>query len=285
MKRLHRKVCIITGGAGGIGFAAVERFLLEGACVVLADLNEELGREKTELAAAQGYRDKVRFCSCDISDENQVEEMMRFAVSEFGRLDSIFNNAGIGGAFGPLTDIRVRDWDRTLSIVLRGTFLCVKHAARTMQQQNSGGSIVNNASVVAHVGDSAGAAYAAAKAGILSLTYFASRELSADRIRVNSVSPGTIVTPLLHRGGNASELEEAAVGHQPWPIVETGYHVAATAAFLASDEAKFLTGEEVFVDGGASAAGPGYASAEGGMRELLMPFGEKVLDETATHVG
>jgi NAD(P)-dependent dehydrogenase (short-subunit alcohol dehydrogenase family) len=157
MKRLINKVGVITGGAGGIGFASVQRFLAEGAKVVLADLNEESGREKVDQIVARGQGDRIRFCRCDISDEAQVMRMIRFTVEEFGRIDYIFNNAGVGGAYGPIVRTRVGDWDRTLAIVLRGTFLCVKHAARAMIKQGTGGSIVNNVSVVAHVGDSAGA--------------------------------------------------------------------------------------------------------------------------------
>jgi NAD(P)-dependent dehydrogenase (short-subunit alcohol dehydrogenase family) len=195
--------------------------------------------------------------------------MVRFAVDQFGRLDCVFNNAGVGGAFGPITDTRVGDWDRTLAIVLGGTFLCIKHAAMAMIQQARGGVIVNNASVVAHVGDSAGAAYSAAKAGILSLTRSAAMELAEYRIRVVSLSPGTILTPLLHRGGDTEGLIRAAVEHQPWPEAEFGQHVAAAAAFAASHEVQFFTGEEMFVDGGACAAGPGYSSSAGSLREQL----------------
>lgn len=280
MRRLNNKVCVITGGAGGIGFAAVRRFLAEGARVVLSDINEASGRAKVTSIAAQGQNDQIRFCACDISDEVQVAQMIRFTVEQFGRIDSIFNNAGLGGAFGAITETRAVDWDRTVAIVLRGTFLCVKHAALAMMRQKSGGSIVNNASVVAHVGDSAGAAYSAAKAAVISLTKTAAIELAAHRIRVNAVSPGTIITPLLHRGGDPGELNRAAVEHQPWPEVETGECVAATAAFLASDEARFLTGEEMFVDGGAGAAGPGYSSSAGSTRHLLSSYLEIASGET-----
>lgn len=272
MKRLINKVGVITGGAGGIGFASVQRFLAEGAKVVLADLNEESGREKVDQIVARGQGDRIRFCRCDISDEAQVMRMIRFTVEEFGRIDYIFNNAGVGGAYGPIVRTRVGDWDRTLAIVLRGTFLCVKHAARAMIKQGTGGSIVNNVSVVARVGDAAGAAYSAAKAGVLNLTMTAAVQLAPHDIRVNSVSPGTIITPLLHRGKNADDLCRAAIEHQPWPEVDTGEHVASAAAFLASDDARFMTADDLFVDGGAGAAGPGYCSTTGAMRELLAAY-------------
>lgn len=269
MKRLVDKVSVITGGAGGIGFAAVEHFLREGAKVVLADLNEATGRGRVENIVARGWGDRIRFCRCDVSDEAQVMRMIRFTVEEFGRIDCIFNNAGVGGAYGPITHTRVADWDRTLAIILRGTFLCVKHAARAMIKQNTGGNIVNNASIVARVGDSGGAAYSAAKAGVVNLTETAAIQLAPYGIRVNSVSPGTIITPLLHRGQSAEDLCQAAIEHQPWPEVDTGEHVAALAAFLASDDSRFITAEDVVVDGGAGAAGPGYCSQTGGMRDLV----------------
>jgi NAD(P)-dependent dehydrogenase (short-subunit alcohol dehydrogenase family) len=221
---------------------------------------------------ARGQGDRIRFCRCDISDEAQVMRMIRFTVEEFGRIDYIFNNAGVGGAYGPIVRTRVGDWDRTLAIVLRGTFLCVKHAARAMIKQGTGGSIVNNVSVVARVGDSAGAAYSAAKAGVLNLTMTAAVQLAPHDIRVNSVSPGTIITPLLHRGKNADDLCRAAIEHQPWPEVDRGEHVASAAAFLASDDARFMTADDLFVDGGAGAAGPGYCSTTGAMRELLAAY-------------
>jgi len=266
MKRLTDKVCIITGGAGGIGFASVRRFLEEGAKVVLADLNAQRAEQKAETLVAAGLRSRIRTFACDVSDERQFADLIRYAIDEFGGIDCLFNNAGVGGAFGPLVETRAGDWDRTLAIVLRGTFLGVKHAALAMIRQGRGGSIVNNASIVAHVGDAAGAAYSAAKAGVISLTRTAAIELAPHAIRVNAISPGTIITPLLHRGTSADDLFAAAVEHQPWPEVEQGECVASSAAFLASDDARFMMGIDVAVDGGAGAAGPGFSASEGDMR-------------------
>jgi NAD(P)-dependent dehydrogenase (short-subunit alcohol dehydrogenase family) len=270
MKRLARKVCIITGGAGGIGIASVRRFLAEGARVVLADINDTLAQQHIAQLTAEGCGGpSLRYCHCDVSHEPDVVAMMEFTVAEFGRIDSIFNNAGVGGAYGPLIQTRAEDWDRTQAMILRGTFLCCKHAARVMIRQGAGGSIVNNASVVARVGDSAGAAYSAAKAGVLSLTQSAALELAPHHIRVNAVSPGTIITPLLHRGGPRDALCRLAVQHQPWPEADTGEYVAAAAALLASDDSRFVTGEDLVVDGGASAAGPGFDNTSGAMRQVL----------------
>jgi NAD(P)-dependent dehydrogenase (short-subunit alcohol dehydrogenase family) len=269
MRRLIDKVCIITGGAGGIGFAAVQRFLDEGAKVVLADINAGRAAEKVETIATAGLGSRIRAFTCDISEESQFARLIQFTLDEFDGIDCLFNNAGIGGAYGRLVDTRVGDWDRTLAIVLRGTFLGVKHAAQAMIRQGNGGSIINNASIVAHVGDAAGAAYSAAKAGILGLTRTAARELAPYGIRVNSISPGTIVTPLLHRGSAADDLHRAALEHQPWPEVEEGAYVASSAAFLASDDARFMMGTDMSVDGGAGAAGPGFSVSEGDLRRLV----------------
>lgn len=257
MKRLKDKICVITGGASGIGHASVLRFLAEGARVVLADVNEQAGRQKVEEVAARGDESRIRFCRCDVSDEVQVMRMIRFTLQEFGRIDSIFNNAGVGGAYGRLVDTRVEDWDRTQAYLLRSTFLCVKHAALAMMRQETGGSIVNNAALAARFGDLAGAAYSAAKAGVISLTKTAAVQMAENRIRVNVVSPGFIASPLHTRNGDADELDELLVSKQAWPEPGRPEHIASVAAFLASDESRFITGAEIIVDGGYAAGGRG----------------------------
>jgi NAD(P)-dependent dehydrogenase (short-subunit alcohol dehydrogenase family) len=257
MKRLKNKVCVITGGASGIGYASVLRFLAEGARVVLVDVNKDAAREKVEEIADRGDEERIRFWECDVSDEVQVLKMVRYAVEEFGRIDCMFNNAGVGGAYGRLIDTRVEDWDRTQAYLLRSTFLCIKHAASAMIRQKTGGSIVNNAALAAHIGDVAGAAYSAAKAGVVSVTKTAAVQLAEHRIRVNSISPGFITTPLMHRDGDARELEEYMLSKQAWPEVGRPEHVASVAAFLAGDESGFITGADLVVDGGYAAGGRG----------------------------
>jgi NAD(P)-dependent dehydrogenase (short-subunit alcohol dehydrogenase family) len=257
MKRLKDKVCLVTGGASGIGYASVLRFLSEGARVVLADLNEEAGREKTQEIADRGDEDRIRFCHCDVSEEVQVMRMIRFTTSEFGRLDCVFNNAGVGGAYGRLIDTRVEDWDRTQGCVLRSTFLCIKHAAMVMIRQDEGGSMVNNAALAAMFGDLAGAAYAAAKAGVVNLTKTAAVQLAENRIRVNSICPGFIPTPLLVRDGDREEFDALIKEKQALQQIGTPEDVAALATFLLSDEAKFITGDNLVIDGGYAAGGRG----------------------------
>jgi NAD(P)-dependent dehydrogenase (short-subunit alcohol dehydrogenase family) len=257
MKRLKDKVCLVTGGASGIGYASVLRFLSEGARVVLADLNEEAGQEKTQQIADRGDEDRIRFCHCDVSEEVQVMRMIRFTTSEFGRLDCVFNNAGVGGAYGRLIDTRVEDWDRTQGCVLRSTFLCIKHAAMVMIRQDEGGSMVNNAALAAMFGDLAGAAYAAAKAGVVNLTKTAAVQLAENRIRVNSICPGFIPTPLLVRDGDREEFDALIKEKQALQQIGTPEDVAALATFLLSDEAKFITGDNLVIDGGYAAGGRG----------------------------
>jgi NAD(P)-dependent dehydrogenase (short-subunit alcohol dehydrogenase family) len=257
MKRLEDKVCVITGGANGIGHASVLRFLSEGARVVLADANEEAAQEKTRQIVDRGDGERIRFFPCDVSEETQVMRMVKFAVDEFGRLDCIFNNAGVGGPYSRLVDTRVEDWDHTLAYLLRSTFLGIKHAAIAMLRQKTEGSIVNSASAAAKYGDVTGAAYSAAKAGVISLTRTAAVQLGKDRIRVNAVCPGFIPTPLLLHGQDGERMCEVVKKRQAWPEVGRPEHVAAVVAFLASDEARFVTGEKVVIDGGFNAGGPG----------------------------
>lgn len=257
MKRLKDKVCLITGGASGIGYASVLRFLSEGARVVLADLNHDSGREKAEQIADRGDEERIRFCHCDVTEEAQVMRMIRFTLEEFGRIDCLFNNAGVGGAYGRLIDTRVEDWDRTQAYLLRSTFLCVKHAAIAMIRQGQGGSMVNNSALAAMFGDLAGAAYSAAKAGVINLTKTAAVQLATNRIRVNSISPGFIPTPLNARHEDYEKFCELIKSKQALQEVGKPEHVAAVVGFLLSDEAQFITGENIIVDGGFAAGGRG----------------------------
>ena len=253
--RLEGKVAVITGGASGMGRAAVERFCQEGARVVAVDLNEDTGKQLVADMEGAGFEDAVRFVRADVSAEADVAAAVADAVDGFGRLDVVFNNAGVGGVFGPITDIAVEDWDWTFGVLCRGVFLGTKHAARAMIDQGQGGAIVNTASVAGLSAGSGPQAYSAAKAAVINLTRVAALELAPHRIRVNAICPGAINTPLLHRGNPdafASMLERV----QPWPGVGQATHIADAALFLASDEAGFVTGEALVVDGGLTAAGP-----------------------------
>lgn len=252
--RLESKVAVITGGASGMGRATTLRFLGEGASVVFGDMNETTAQETLDLAS--DFEKHVRFVRTDVSREADVEAMIAFAVSEYGRLDIVFNNAGVGGAFGPITDLDVEDWDYTFAVLTRGPLLGIKHGARVMKEQGEGGAIVNTASVAGLSGDAGPQAYSAAKAALINLTMSAAVELAPDLIRVNAICPGGILTPLVMMGRDADTARAGLEGLQPLPITGLPEHIAGAALFLASDDAAFVTGHALVVDGGLEAAGP-----------------------------
>jgi len=253
--RLSGKVAVVTGGASGIGLATVLRFCSEGARVVVLDLNPDSGKAMLAPAAAAGVADAVRFVAGDVSVEDDVVGVIGTALEEFGRLDVMFCNAGVGGAFGPISELEVEDWDYTFAVLVRGVFLGVKHAARAMIAQASGGSIINTASVAGLSGGAGPQAYSSAKAAVINLSRSAAVELAPFKIRVNAICPGVILTPLLHQG-RAEQMRELLPSVQPWPDFGRPEHIAATALFLASDDAEFVTGQAISVDGGLTAIGP-----------------------------
>jgi NAD(P)-dependent dehydrogenase (short-subunit alcohol dehydrogenase family) len=253
--RLQHKVAVITGGASGMGRATVQRFLHEGARVVIADYNASAGATLMEEMVAEGFEESAIFVRADVASEPDVMAMLNAAVERFGALDVLFNNAGVGGAIGPLTETSVDDWDYTFDVLAKGVFLGIKHAARIMRDQGRGGSIINTASIAGLSGDGGPLVYSAAKAAVINLTQSAAVELAADRIRVNAICPGFIVTPLAD-GGDPERTQRAFEKAQPWPEYGKPEHIAGAALFLASDDAEFVTGEKLVVDGGLTARGP-----------------------------
>ena len=279
-KKFANKVIVITGGASGMGLATTERFLSEGANVVVGDLNEQNGEALLKNSADQGYGSQVKYVKVDVSKESSVEELFQATTNEFGRLDVVFNNAGIGGAFGPITDIAEEDWDFTQAVMLKGVYLGIKHAARILIEQGEGGSIVNTASVAGLSGGAGPQAYSAAKAGVINLTRATAIELAKHKIRVNCICPGGILTPLIHRG-NPDMVKGRLTKLQPWPEVGEGKHIAGAVVFLASDDSEFVTGHPLVVDGGLTAAGP---SATSGGDSNSMFAGFQGLDTGTTGV-
>jgi len=166
-----------------------------------------------------------------------------------------FEIAGVGGAIGPLTETTVEDWDYTFDVLAKGVFLGIKHGARVLKAQGQGGAIINTASIAGLSGDAGPLVYSAAKAAVISLSKSAAVELAPQRIRVNAICPGFIATPLA-AGGDPARIREAFARSQPWPETGSGEHIAGAALFLASDDAAFVTGEALIVDGGLTAAGP-----------------------------
>lgn len=253
--RLEGKVAVITGGASGMGKATVMRFLEEGASVVVADFNAQTGAETVLEASTAGFADRIRFVRVDVAQESDVEAMLDAAISTFGKLDIVFNNAGVGGAIGPVTETTVESWDYTMDVLAKGVFLGIKHAAKRMRAQGTGGAIINTASIAGLSGDAGPMIYSAAKAAVISLTKSAAVELASDRIRVNAICPGFIATPLAD-GGRPEQTRERFMNAQPWPDYGRGEYIAGTALFLACDDSMFVTGEHIVVDGGLTAAGP-----------------------------
>ncbi len=253
--RLEGKVAIVTGGASGMGLGTVQRFVAEGARVVVADLNTAKG---DELVAELG--DRVRFARTDVSVEDDVAALVDLAIDAFGGLDIMFNNAGIGGAFGPITELEADAWDETFAIDVRSVFLGIKHAARVMIPAGKGGSIINTASVAGLGGGAGPTAYSAAKAAVANMSVTTALELAPHRIRVNAICPGVIYTPLMH-AGDADAADEWRSTLQPWPDRGEPEHIAGAAMFLASDDSTFVTGQSIVVDGGLLAAGPRVTQA------------------------
>lgn len=253
MNRLAGKVAIVTGGASGMGRATVMRFLAEGAKVLVADLNEANGEETLAFAKAQGHGDRIGFVRCDVAKESDVAAMVAEAKGHFGRLDIAYLNAGVGGAFGPIAETSVEDWDYTFAVLTRSVFLGMKHASLAMKEHGNGGVILVTASIAGLVGGGGSHAYSAAKAAVISLIGNVATELAPDRIRVVGIAPGVISTPLVHRG--RPDKFEKQFSQHPWPDQGEPEHIADVAAFLVSDEARFITGETLKVDGGLLAQG------------------------------
>ena len=253
--RLANRVAIITGGARGMGLASVNRFLEEGASVVIADFNEDTGQAAIAAAAANGFADQIAFVRTDVANEADIAKLIDHTLHKFGKLDIMFNNAGVGGAIGPLTETTVESWDYTFDVLAKGVFLGIKHAAIAMRAAGNGGSIINTASIAGLSGDAGPLVYSAAKAAVISLTRSSAVELAADKIKVNAICPGFIVTPLAD-GGRPEATKANFAKSQPWPDYGRGEHIAGAAMFLASDDSEFVTGEEIVVDGGLTAAGP-----------------------------
>ena len=244
MMRFKDKVVIVTGGASGIGEASVRAFAREGAKVVIADFADHGQALADELGA-----DKALFIKIDVTDSEAVQAMITQTVAQFGRLDVMFANAGIA-ADGPIDELEESAWQRIIDINLGGVYLCDKYAIQQFLKQG-GGVIVNCGSIHSHVGKRGVTAYAAAKGGVKLLTQTLGIEYGAKGIRVNAVCPGYIDTPLLSH--IPDDAKEKLVALHPMGRLGRAEEVANAVLFLACDEASFVTGSSLMVDGGYTA--------------------------------
>lgn len=244
------KVALVTGASSGIGEATVRLLATRGATVVLAARREEaIDALAGEIASAGG---KASFISTDVSEAADVEAMVAHAIETHGRLDIAVNNAGIGTQVHSILDLPDDYWDHVQATNLRGNFLCLKHQARAMLAAGNGGAIINVGSVNTFLGCPGAAAYCASKAGQLALTTCASAELAAQGIRVNLVCPGVTDTPMHHeiKANLGPEAFEGMKAQTHQRRIGDPAEIARAIAFLASDEASFITGTTLTADGG-----------------------------------
>ena len=241
--RLKDRVALITGAAQGIGFACAKAFVAEGARVMVSDVNEERGRAAaSELGCA--------FVRCDVSKKAEVTAAVAAAVEKLGRLDILVANAGIVHA-ADFLDLEEADFERVLSVNLKGIFLAGQAAARQMVKQGEGGAIVNMSSVNAVMAIPNQVPYVVSKGGINQLTKVMALSLAPHRIRVNGIGPGTILTELAKSAvlGN-KEAERKILSRTPMGRMGDPAEIASVAVFLASDDASYLTGQTLYPDGG-----------------------------------
>jgi NAD(P)-dependent dehydrogenase (short-subunit alcohol dehydrogenase family) len=251
MNRLNGKVAVITGSASGLGRACAERFAKEGAKVIVADIQEQAG--ETVAAALPNSQ----FIQVDVSNPSSVETLIAKTMSDHGCLDVLINNAGIDGKQALIADSSIENWRQVLSINQDGVFFGMKYGIAAMLKQEQGGVVLNMASIGGLIALENFSAYSAAKAAVIQLTRTAAIEYAASRIRVNALCPTIVRTPLLEHAIQNSpdpeKMRQNADRFNPIPGMPTPEDVAAAALFLISDEATFITGVALPIDGGYTA--------------------------------
>ena len=276
--RIDGKVAIVTGGASGIGEGAVRLFAQEGGRVVVADIQDERGQALVESLGG----DAATYVHTNVANENDVAGSVAHAVDRFGRLDIVFNNAGYGGVLGGLMEVDEDGYDETMDVLLKGVFFGIKHAARLMLEQGDGGSIINTASVAGLNASSGPSVYSVAKGAVIHLTKVAAWELGEHGIRVNCICPGGIATPIFGKilGLTAEQADDtiepmANMLGQSQPIKRSGRpaDIANAALWLGSDDASFVTGHALVVDGGLTLGRPREGDFDDGIRQLFDALG------------
>lgn len=246
---LDSKVVLVTGGASGIGRATVNRLASSGAHVIVADTQLELAAEVVEEVTHSGGR--AELCELDVAQDGAAVAAVKNIVNTHGRLDGAFNNAGITGPTVKLLEIDAAQWARVLAVNLTGVFNCVQAEIAQMVQQETGGSIVNTASICGLVALPHAAAYNTAKHGVVGLTKSAALEYGPKGIRVNAICPGFIDTPMLAKGAGSSEkVLNSVLGQLPQRRIASPSEVADAAAWLLSEQSSYVTGTAMPVDGG-----------------------------------